>query len=271
MRQIFKFLSIFFLGIILSGCIDVNYKMTLQPDGSGIIEETVYMNAAMVQMIKGFMAMGNQDGEQEEFSLFDEVELRNEAMEMGEGVEYVSGEKLQDNGREGYKALYTFTDVNKIKMDQDVSDKAPSMGEEEEEIAEDDITFTFTKGSPATLIINMPEDKEDDSAVEQEEPEEIETDDSEEWAEQVKGMMKDFKILIQLEFDGDIIETNASYVEGSTITLVEMSFEQLLDDPEFFSKLKSLDDATYDETRDVLEELPGIKFETNEKVKVIFE
>ncbi len=90
MKRTLKFLSIFLLGIILSGCIDVHYKMTLKSDGSGTIEETVYMNAAMVQMIKGFMAMGNQEGEQEEFSLLDEVELRNEAMEMGEGVEYVS-------------------------------------------------------------------------------------------------------------------------------------------------------------------------------------
>lgn len=271
MKRTLKFLSISLLGIILSGCIDVHYKMTLKSDGSGTIEETVYMNASMVQMIKGFMAMGNQDGDQEEFSLLDEVELRNEAIEMGEGVEYVSGEKLEDNGREGYRALYAFTDINNIKMDQDVSDKAPSMGEEGEEITEDDITFTFTKGNPATLIINMPEDKEEESPTEQEETEEFETDENEEWAEQAKEMMKDFKVLIQLEIDGEIIETNATYVDGSTVTLVEMSLDQLADDPELFNKLKSLDDATFDETRDVLEELPGIKFETNEQVKVVFE
>lgn len=271
MKYLLKIFSIFLIGLLFSGCIDVHYKMTLKSDGSGTIEETVYMNAAMVQMIKGFMAMGNQDGEQEEFSLLDEVELRNEAMEMGEGVEYVSGEKLEDNGREGYRALYTFTDINKIKMDQDVSDKAPSMGEEGEEITEDDITFTFTEGNPATLIINMPEDKEEESPIEQEEAEEFETDENEEWAEQAKGMMKDFKVLIQLEIDGEIVETNATYVEGSTVTLVEMSFDQLADDPELFNKLKSLDDATFDETRDVLEDLPGIKFETNEQVKVVFE
>ncbi len=181
------------------------------------------------------------------------------------------GKKLEDNGREGYRALYTFTDINKIKMDQDVSDKAPSMGEEGEEITEDDITFTFTKGNPATLIINMPEDKEEESPTEQEETEEFETDENEEWAEQAKEMMKDFKVLIQLEIDGEIIETNATYVDGSTVTLVEMSLDQLADDAELFNKLKSLDDATFDETRDVLEELPGIKFETNEQVKVVFE
>ena len=208
MKNYLKIFIVLTASIFLSGCIDVHYKVTLKPDGSGSVEETVIMNAAMVQMIKGFMAMGNENGEQEEFSLLDEVELRNEAMEMGEGVEYVSGEEIKDNGREGYRALYTFTDINKVKMDQDVSDKAPSMGEEEEESIEDDITFKFTKGNPATLLINMPEDKETESP-EKKESEEFETDPDEEWTEEVKNMLKDFKVLIQLELDGDIIENEA--------------------------------------------------------------
>lgn len=274
MKYQLKIFAILVFSTLLTGCIDVHYKMSLKQDGSGTIEETVYMNAAMVEMIKGFMAMGNEEGEKKEFSLLDEVELRNEAMEMGEGVVYVSGEKLIDNGREGYRALYTFEDINKIKMDQDVSDKAPSMGEGEEETTEDDITFKFTQGSPSVLIINMPEDKEEastDVAMEDSEENDEETETSEEWSDEIKGMMKDFKVLIQLEIEGDIVETNATYVEGSTITLVEMSFEKLVDNPEQFEKLKSLSDASYEESRDVLEAIPGIKFETNEKVKVVFD
>ena len=275
MKTLTKFFPILFAIIFLTGCIDVEYKMNLKPDGSGTIVETVYMNTAMVQMIKGFMAMGGDSTKQEEFSLLDEAELRNEALDLGEGVKYISGEELKDNGREGYRAIYEFEDVNKIKMDQDVSDKAPSMGGENEETPEDDITFKFTKGSPATLIIYMPDEDDEiqvdeDAEIEAEEAE-FENEGDEEWTEEMKNMMSGFRISIQIEVDGDIVETNATHVDGSTITLMEMSFDELLEDPEQFKKLKNLDDASYEETRELLKDIPGIKFETNEKVKVIFE
>jgi len=274
MKTIVKIFSILFVIIFLTGCIDVQYKMYLEADGSGKIVETVYMNSAMVQMIKGFMVMGDDSTKQEKFSLLDEVELRNEAIELGEGVKYISGEELKDNGREGYRAIYEFKDVNKIKMDQDVSDKAPSMGGENEETPEDDITFKFTKGSPATLIIYMPQEEETEVAEIPDEPEvheEFAEDEESEWTEETKTMMKDFRISIQVEVDGNLVETNATYVDGSTITIMEMSFAELLKDPEQFKKLKSLDEASYEESKELLKDIPGIKIETNEKIEVIFE
>ena len=274
MKTIIKIFPILFVTIFLTGCIDVQYKMYLEADGSGKIVETVYMNSAMVQMIKGFMVMGDDSTKQEKFSLLDEVELRNEAIELGEGVKYISGEELKDNGREGYRAIYEFEDVNKIKMDQDVSDKAPSMGGENEETPEDDITFKFTKGSPATLIIYMPQEEETEAAETTDEPEvqeEFAEDEESEWTEETKTMMKDFRISIQVEVDGNLVETNATYVDGSTITIMEMSFAELLKDPEQFKKLKSLDEASYEESKELLKDIPGIKIETNEKIEVIFE
>ncbi len=272
MKTIIKIFPILFVIIFLTGCIDVEYKMNLKPDGSGTIVETVYMNTAMVQMIKGFMAMGDDSTNQEEFSLLDEVELRNEAVELGEGVKYISAKELKDNGREGYRAIYEFEDVNKVKMDQDVSDKAPSMGGENEETPEDDINFEFTKGSPATLIIYMPEEKEEAETEEETEVEaEFGGEEDGEWTEEMKNMMSGFRISIQIEVDGDIVETNATHVDASTITIMEMSFDKLLEDPEQFKKLKNLNDASYEETRELLKDIPGIKFETNEKVEVLFE
>jgi len=270
MKTLFKFFPILLLAITLTGCIDVQYKMHLRTDGSGTIEEVVYMNSAMAKMLKDFMAMGNDSTQQKEFSLLDEDELRKEAKELGAGVRYVSGEELKDNGREGYRAVFEFDDVNKIRMNEDISDKTPSMGGEEP--PEDNITFKFIKGSPATLMIYMPDD-EGENEVEEEI--EVESDSvgnqDEEWTDEMKNMMKDFRISIQIELDGDIVETNATNVDGSTITLLEMSFNKLLEDPEKFKKLKGLDDASYEETKKLLKDIPGVKFEMNEEVKVVFE
>ncbi len=38
-----------------------------------------------------------------------------------------------------------------------------------------------------------------------------------------------------------------------------------------FKKLKSLDEASYEESKELLKDIPGIKIETNEKIEVIFE
>ncbi len=275
MRTLVKNFSIFLLLLTLTSCIEVQYKMFLRNDGSGRIEETIYMNSAMVQMMKGFMAMGNDSTSQKEFSLFDEEELRAAAKKIGKGVRYISGKGLKENGREGHIAVYEFDDINKIKMDEDLSDKASPMGEKND-TPEDDITFKFSKGSPATLIINMPEDEEkNETEVEGEEMEiESETNEDldEEWTEEMKNMMKDFRIAIMIEFEGDIIETNATYVDGSTVTLLEMDFDKIMDDPEKLKKLKSLDDnSSFEETKELLKDVPGIKFETNQEVKVVFE
>lgn len=271
MKILFKFFPILLLVLTLTGCIDVQYKMHLRTDGSGTIEEIVYMNSAMIQMFKDFSAMGNDSTQQKEFSLFDEDELRKESEDFGKGVRYVSGEELKDNGREGYRAVFEFDDVNKIKMNEDITDKTPSMGEDE--TPEDNITFKFIKGSPATLMIYMPNDDEEENEVKEEI--EVESDSNsaqdEEWTDEMKNLMKDFRISIQIELNGDIVETNATNVDGSTITLLEMSFNKLLEDPEKLKKLKGLDNASYEETKELLKDIPGVKLEMNEEVKVVFE
>jgi len=276
MKTLFRFFPILLLAITLTGCIDVQYKMHLRTDGSGTIEETVYMNSTMIQMLKGFMAMGNDSTQQKEFSLLDENDLREEAKALGAGVRYVSSEALKDDGREGYKAVFKFDDINKVKMNEDISDKASPMGKEEdydEGLPEDYITFKFIKGSPATLMIYMPDGNERENEIEEEV--EVEADSisnlDEEWTDEMKNMMKDFRISIQIELDGDIVETNATNVDGSTITLLEMSFNKLLEDPEKFKKLKGLDDASYEETKELLKDIPGVKLEINEEVKVVFD
>ena len=274
MNKLYKLLPVLFLTLTLTGCIDVQYKMFLRTDGSGTIEETVYMNSAMVQMLKGFMAMGNDSTNHEEFSLFDEDDLRNEAKGLGKGVRYVSGEALKENGREGYKAIFEFDDINKIKMNEDVSDKTSPFDEDEEDTPEDDITFKFTKGNPATLVIYMPDDEEKETEIEEEEVE-VETgtnDEDDEWTEEMKSIMKDFRIAISIEFEGDIVETNATNVDGSTITLLELSFAKIMDDPENIKKLKGLgENASHEKTKELLKDIPGIKFEANQEVKVVFE
>jgi hypothetical protein len=77
----------------------------------------------------------------------------------------------------------------------------------------------------------------------------------------VKTMFDGFKVSIDLEVAGSIVKTNAEYVNGSRITLLEMDLAQLFQDTE---KLKALQGkigpgASLSEVKPYLRDVKGIK------------
>ena len=79
----------------------------------------------------------------------------------------------------------------------------------------------------------------------------------------IKTMFQGFKINIDLEVVGTIVKTNAEYVNGSRITLLEMDMAALLADE---AKLKALQgkigpDASLTEVKPYLKDIKGIKID----------
>ena len=79
----------------------------------------------------------------------------------------------------------------------------------------------------------------------------------------IKTMFQGFKVNIDLEVVGSIVKTNAEYVNGSRITLLEMDMAALLADE---AKLKALQgkvgpDASFSEVRPYLKDIKGIKID----------
>ncbi len=79
----------------------------------------------------------------------------------------------------------------------------------------------------------------------------------------IKTMFKGFKINIGLEVVGSIVKTNAEYVSGPRITLLEMDVESLLADE---AKLKALQgklgpDVSLSEIKPLLKDIKGIKID----------
>jgi hypothetical protein len=247
-------------------------KLKVNKDGSGTIEEKVIASQTLVSMINSFMEMGDS-ASTEEFSLLDEEELRNDALNMGEGVRFLRAEEIKEGNGEGYIAYYEFDDITKIKVDDDPEDKVPSdvmEAGEETGIDAEYITFQFIEGDPATLIINLPPKDEEDLSFEDTEVSEDSLAD-EAWAEQLQEIFKDLRFSVRVEVDGDISETNATYVNGSEVTIFEMDFRKILENPEKFNEFKKKQPDTFEEMRELLEETPGFKIELEEKVKISFD
>lgn len=281
MKQAIRFGGIALALICIAGCIQVSTVVKVKPDGSGTIEETLLINKAAMQQVEGMMQgmteqmAGTQPGAgqfSEEFKVLDEAQLRKSASEMGEGVTYVSSEKITTKEAEGYRATFVFADINKLRLDTSPSDKTPSgLGSK----AQDQgafATFRFDQGPPAVLRVMLPEELTSENLQPPALPDTLKADDPQaaEMAEQMKEMFKDMKVSIALEVEGDIVRTNATHREGSRITLMEVDFGKLLENEENLKKISQRKPKNAEEARKLLMGVPGIKVEFNPELRVEF-
>ncbi len=281
-------LAIFTL-FTLVGCLQNNTVIKLNPDGSGTIEETVMMSNTFIKqmddMAKSMMSQmseGMGQAEQKEdqtehkqngFNLFDETKLAKKADDMGEGVTYLSGEKVSNDNFEGYKAIYNFTNINKLSINQNPSDKV-SLGQGGNAAMtvkkREDITFHFISGEPSALTIRMPKpkSKKETEPSKPDSAENAQANDqrAEMMMSRMKMMLDGMKIAMSIEVQGDIVETNATHREGSRITLMEMDFSKLLQLPDHFKKFAQANPASLMDTKKLLKNIPGIKVDLNEEI-----
>ncbi|HYC72472.1 MAG TPA: hypothetical protein VEB66_14785 [Opitutaceae bacterium] len=275
------------LAALTAGCLQIEHIVTLKPDGSGALSIKMVMPKAFVDQMKSMgegVGQPGADGKANPFDLLDEKKLREDAGKLGEGVEYVGADRITGEAGEGYIARYTFKDINKLLLDQNPTSVAPGSGGSGPSGGPEVITFAFTPGRTSKLVITSPEmkmpDGDKDPAASADEkpaegaPAEAEAEADAAAEEMAATMMqqifKDMKVVVAIEFDGRIVETNASHVSGNRVTVMALDFNKLLADP---AKLKSLSKSqpkTMEEMKAMLAGIDGIVVETKPSVAVEF-
>ncbi len=278
MKSLRLLLTAAFFSLGLTGCLQIEKIVKLKADGSGTVEETMVMGkevvAQMQQMAAGFGDFGGKKDEKpagKGFELMDEKKLKDAAAKMGEGVTFVSAKKIENDKGSGFVATYAFTDINTLKLDQNPSDSMPSAGGMKAGPGpggnkKEPVTFKFAKGSPAELVVKMPQPEMKAPAKPEQQAgmEDMAT-------QMMKQMFKDMKITIAVEVAGAIKETNAEYKDGSRVTLMEMDFNKLLADPEKFKKMAKENPKTLQEAKALMKGIDGVKVETAPEVKIKFQ
>ncbi len=265
--KLIKLTILLFIPVILfSGCLKVNSNVIINKDGSGTLEEQVLMSDMVIAMMNEFMSsFQDSTNAPEEFKLFKENELKTKASEYGEGVKYVSGEEIKIDGWQGYKAIYSFEDLNKIKMETDPNTKVENPQDDGEET--EYFSFKFIPGDIAELII----DRSDLSSEKEYEEITVETGkENQELDDNMVKMMDGMTMTISLEFNGEIVETNASYVDGSKVTMLDIDFSEILKDKESLELFKKNPPDNFDEMKAIVENIPGMKVEFQKPVIVKF-
>jgi hypothetical protein len=273
--RVIRTLAVLIATVTLTACLDSTTIVKVKPDGSGTVEQTTLVNtAALKGMMSGAQAKPS-DG-----PVINRDDLERTAARMGKGVTLVSAEPFTGaNGFEGTKAIFAFEDINLIQISQDPNlhpnAQSPRVGgpglsgtsgrSATEPTADDPVKFNFKRGATSsTLTINYIDKPPTSDAT----PNPAGGGDMPDLTNpmvmnMIKTMFKGLKINIGLEVVGSIVKTNAEYVNGPRITLLEMDVESLLADE---AKLKALQgklgpDASLSEVKPLLKDIKGIKID----------
>ena len=265
----FKIILMLILPVLLfTGCIKVDTKVKLKKDGSGTIEEKVLMSSTVVEMMNQFMgSFPDSTGKIEKFSLYKEDELIGKASNYGEGVKYVSGKEIKKDGWEGYQAVYSFKDINTLKMDTDPNKKV-DLDEGGSEASDEYFSFRFKPGSVAELTIDRPEMN---TGQDEEATDDSENTDNPPLDDKIVKLMDGMKIKISLQPEGTIVSTNASYVEGSDVTLIDIDFGKILKNKQSLEMLKKNPPKSLEEMEAIVKNIPGMKIELQKSLSIKFD
>ncbi|MGE0039664.1 MAG: hypothetical protein AB7V01_00635 [Vicinamibacterales bacterium] len=251
------------LAVVAAGCINSATLISVKADGSGTVEQTLLVNQSAAKMMFGAPGGGGApDG-----PVVNTADLERAAERMG-GVRFVSAEPLTRGAFAGVKALYAFDDINTVQVSQDPQMSGSSSGGlTTATSASSPVRFTWARGASSS-VLTVTFDQAPGAAAGAEPADPPEMPDP-----QMLGMMKSmfegFKVAIDLQVDGTIVRTNADWVTGSRVTLLEMDLSALLDDQARLAELqKSMTPgASFSDVRPLLKGVKGIK--VNEPVVTI--
>ena len=247
--------------VSLTACLDSTTLVKLKPDGSGTVEQTTLMNTAA---LKGLMGGA---GGQTNAPMMNKADLERTAKSMGEGVRLVSSEPIKaDGGFEGVKAIFAFDDINKIQVSQGPSmSGGTSTARSSEPTTDDPVRFKLTRsGGTSTLTINFidrPGAGKSDTSTPKPAPGDMPDLSNPMIMNMMKTMFQGFKVNVGLEVVGSIVKTNAEYVAGPRLTLLELDVAALLADEAKFKALQGKlgPDASLSELKPYLKDIKGIK------------
>jgi len=268
--------------LTVAGCVDVETVVHVKPDGSGVVEERVLIKKELASMLEGMgKSMGGQSGGGSPSALIDNKKLAKQAADMGPGVTLLGAQPLQTDKATGYVARFAFTDIRKISINSNPGDRAPSQdgaqggtdsGPPEGEKNEP-IRFSFTPGNEPVLVIRSPaQDNPEASGKGKGEDTPAKTDENPADSQMAMAMMSQMfdglRIAIAVQPETEILETNATYRDGSRVTVMEIDFGKLLADPARFKSFAASAPKGVAEAKELLKDMPGIKVDLNPEISI---
>ena len=242
----------------MSGCLEIDQVINLKEDGSGTITEELVMGPTVVKMLEDLPA--GADADNPIADIYDVGKYRKLAANYGEGVKFSRMEKIERLGGKGVKVTYLFEDINRVKFVP--GSTLNNLNEDERhELKDEPLSFEYAGG---VLTVKVPNLAKGEGAGEGEVGKVADAAMEAMMARMIKGM----KLSARLIVEPGIQESDASYLDGKTITFLNLNFDQILQNPNGLKALNILDGATRAELKEALKGVKGAKIETREKIRV---
>jgi hypothetical protein len=256
MRRAGAVLAVAVSGLLAGGCIQGQRSIKVNADGSGTVVDTT----KLIGMAAAMKDMGNTSNAQAKVNR--EAALKKKAA--AQGLTFVSSATDADGVE---KVTYSFPDVTKTSINRS-ADMPNEKDEKESASAKDErLAFRMARaGNTSTLTVVVPKEK----PAEKKDGPKTETKKSSPEEEKqamamMKGMLAGLKLATVVEVNGKIVKTTSPWpAQGSTVTLMEMDFDQMGDDG--LERLAALSDQPNPPTPEQLKGLKGVKFTEGEVV-----
>ena len=254
--------------LAFAGCFQSSTLLKINGDGSGTIEETMLMTEAALAQFKQMAGAFGKGDATKDVNPFSEEQAKDAVSKMGEGVTFVSSTPIKTSAGEGRKIIYAFKDINRVQVNQQPTPPGGASGPGMDASTPEDVHFALTHlpNGNALLTITFPKPKEP-SPTEAEKPDAGDMPEAAQMA-MMQQFMAGMKLALAVQPGGRLVRTNSRYVQGNTVTLLEIDFDQLLKDPDALKKLQGL--KSLEASKRVLNDVPGIKVNLDPQVTIEF-
>src|SRR5215831_6509816 len=108
-------LAILVIVLPLGGCLQSSSIIRVNGDGSGTIEHHIEISATALAQLRQLEALTSKARPMDPLS---DEQMRDLATAMGPGVTFVSSKATQSATGEGRVVMYTFSDINQLRVSQ---------------------------------------------------------------------------------------------------------------------------------------------------------
>jgi len=249
---------ILLVAALASGCLRSTTTITLKQDGSGTMDQEIGATPQALAMLRSLDSSGGD--KPANLQMFGPEQAEAAAKSMG--VRFLSGEPIKTAQSEGYRAHFAFDDVTKIRFDMIKTPASP----EAEKSAAPPFGFGFTKGdATSVLTITMPDQQGGAGTLLNQLPGNgAQSKDNQQAFAMLLPMLRGLFVDVTLNLEGRVIKSNAPYVTGSQVTLLQFDFDKVSATEGAMQKLQTLTDPKQ------LKDIPGVRMVTDPVVTIEF-
>ena len=244
-----------------TACFQMSTVMKVNGDGSGTVEHRMLFTAKALVQLRQFAALGGGRA----VDPTSEQQAREMASALGPGVTYVSSTSVKTPTGEGRDAIYSFTDVNQLRVATQpaapggITIRTPVLTTEA-----DALTFSLSHETNGNRVLHVivPENKLIDAiasnaaTLPQQMP-------------MIKSMLAGAQIALTVEPAGALVRASTPYADGKRVTLLEVDLDELLKDSDaLLARVQAA--KTPEEVKAALKDAPGLKMTLAREITIEF-